>query len=165
MLAGVSALAQMDEYTIKAAYLYNFSKYVTWPEGAFANQNSPFVICVVGEDPFGDRLDQTIAGKTSGEGRRLTVQRLKNLDLTAVHHCQVLFVSKSVEDHAGEIVDALKATATFTVADFDSFAERGGIADLRIEGARVRVDLNVAAATRANLKISAKLQQVSNLVH
>jgi hypothetical protein len=62
-------------------------------------------------------------------------------------------------------VEVLKETSIFSVADFDSFAEKGGIADLRIEGTRVKVDLNVNAANHANLKISARLQQVANLVH
>ena len=71
----VTAQGQMDEYSIKAGYLYNFSKYVAWPEGTFAAPTAPFVICL-GEDPFGGRLDQAIAGKTSGDGRPLLVKRL-----------------------------------------------------------------------------------------
>jgi hypothetical protein len=161
----VNAHGQMDEYSIKAGYLYNFSKYVAWPEGTFAAPTAPFVICLIGEDPFGGRLDQAIAGKTSGDGRPLLVKRLKAPDRPAVRECQVLFLCKSQESRAAEIVEVLKETSIFSVADFDSFAEKGGIADLRIEGTRVKVDLNVNAANHANLKISARLQQVANLVH
>ena len=71
LLASGSVSAQMDEYSIKAGYLYNFSKYVQWPEGTFPTPETPFVICIVGEDPFGGRLDQAIAGKTSGDARPL----------------------------------------------------------------------------------------------
>lgn len=156
---------QMDEYSIKAGYLYNFSKYVAWPEGTFAAPTAPFVICLVGEDPFGGRLDQAIAGKTSGDGRPLLVKHLKTPDRSAVRECQLVFLSKSQESRVAEIVEVLKEKSIFSVADFDSFAEKGGIADLRIEGTRVKVDLNVSAANHANLKISARLQQVANLVH
>ena len=163
-VAGNQANAQMDEYSVKAGYLYNFSKYVTWPEDAFGAANSPFVICIVGEDPFEGRVEQAIAGKASGNGRPLEVRRMHTTDRAAFQGCQVVFLSKSEKNRAGEIVATLKDAPVFTVADFDSFAEKGGIADLKIEGTRVKVDLNVNAANRANLKISARLQQVATLV-
>jgi hypothetical protein len=157
--------AQMDEYSVKAGYLYNFSKYVTWPEGGFAAANTPFVICLLGEDPFEGRLDQAIAGKTSGNGRVLEVRRLNTPDRAAFRQCQVVFLGKSEKDRAAEIVETLKEAPIFTVADFEAFAEKGGVANLRLEGTRVKVDLNVNAANHANLKISARLQQVAHLVH
>jgi YfiR/HmsC-like len=158
------ARGQMDEYSVKAGYLYNFTKYVTWPDEAFASTTAPFVICILGRDPFEGRLDQAIAGKSSGNGKPLQVKRLNTMDRAAFRDCQVLFVSKSERDHAADIVWLLKETPTFTVGDFDSFAQQGGIADLRLEGTRIKVDLNVNAAVHANLKISARLQQVANLV-
>ena len=159
------AYGQMDEYSVKAGYIYNFSKYVTWPESVFPSQNSPFVICIVGDDPFAGRLDRAIAGKTAGEGRSLEIKRVTLANRAGFHECQIVFLSKSEKLRAAEFLGLLKESPTFTVADFDSFAEQGGIADLRVEGARVKVDLNVEAATRANLKISARLQQVGKLVH
>ena len=159
------AQGQMDEYSIKAGYLYNFSKYVTWPESAFLSPDASFVICVAGQDPFQGRLDQAIAGKTSGNSRPLVVKHVDSPDRVGFRDCQVLFLSKSEQDRARELVEALKEAPIFTVADFDSFAAKGGSADLRIEGTRVKVDLNVAAASRAGLKINARLQQVANLVH
>lgn len=165
LLAGVSTDAQMDEYSIKAGYLYNFSKYVSWPAGVFAAADTPFMICLVGDDPFGGRLDQAIAGKTSADNRPFLLKRLKAIDRAAFQECEVVFLGKSAQTHAAEILDTLKDSPVFTVADFESFAQKGGIADLRIEGTRVKVDLNVNAANRVNLKISARLQQVANLVH
>ncbi len=165
LLAGISAAAQMDEYSIKAGYLYNFSKYVEWPKETFAAPTSPFVICIAGEDPFGSRLDQAIAGKTSGDGRSLEVQRLKNGGVEALRKCQMVFVSKSEKRNVAAIIDAVKGYSVLTIADFNPFAESGGVANLRIEGSKVRVDLNMSAANRANLKVSGKLQQVANLVN
>jgi YfiR/HmsC-like len=158
------AHAQMDEYSVKAGYLYNFTKYVTWPDEAFVSTGAPFVICILGQDPFEGRLDQAIAGKSSGNGKPLKVKRLNSVDRAAFQDCQVVFVSKSERDRVADIVGLLKETPTFTVGDFDSFAQQGGIADLRLDGTRVKVDLNVNAAVHANLKISARLQQVANLV-
>ena len=161
----IHAPCQMDEYSIKAGYLYNFSKYVEWPEGSFAASDAPFLICLLGDDPFGQRLDQAIAGKVSGDGRPLQVKRLKDPDRATLRDCRILFLSKSEKAHLAAIMDLLKNTSIFSVADFDSFAEKGGTADLRIDGTRVKFDLNVNIANHANLKISARLQQVANLVH
>jgi hypothetical protein len=157
--------AQMDEYSIKAGYLYNFSKYVVWPEGTFASATTPFIICILGDDPFGSRIDQAIAGKTAGDGRPLEVKRIKNASSEELHACQIIFIAQSEKKNAALVMETVKSIAVFTVADFSPFAENGGVADLRIEGMKVRVDLNMAAATRANLKVSGKLQQVANLVN
>lgn len=162
-LASAPATTQMDEYSIKAAYLYNFSKYVGWPE-ATAPSRAHFAICIVGDDPFGGRLDQTVAGKTSGDGRPLEVRRVKADDSNALRDCQIVFVSKSEKKRVAALLAATKDTAVMTVADFTPFAEEGGIANLRIDGTKVKVDLNMSAAMHANLKVSGKLQQVANLV-
>jgi hypothetical protein len=154
--------AQMDEYSVKAGYLYNFSKYVTWPDRGL--QDMAFTICIFGEDPFEGRLDQAIAGKTSANGQRFEVKRIGTFDKAVFQPCQVVFISKSERSRANQLVDSLKEFPILTVADFESFADRGGVADLRIEGTRVKVDLNIGAATRAGLKISARLQQVAKLV-
>jgi hypothetical protein len=156
--------AQMDEYSIKAAYLYNFSKYVEWPGVTGEEAHTSFVICIVGEDPFGDILNQAVSGKTSGDGRVLEVRRLKAIDPPSLRKCEMVFISVSEKSHAMAIREALKASPVFTVADFSPFAENGGIANLRIDGNKVRVDLNINAANQVNLKISGKLQQVANLV-
>jgi len=160
--AGPWAMAQMDEYSIKAGYLYNFSKYVEWP------QNGPptghFVICIVGEDPFSGKLQDAIAGRNAADGRPLEVKRLKVLSPEALGACQIAFISKSERAHSTEIVNTFRGMPVFTVADFESFATHGGIADLRIEGTKVKVDLNMKAAYRSNLRVSGRLQQVADLV-
>lgn len=156
--------AQMDEYSIKAAYLYNFSKYVEWPGVTGEEAHTSFVICILGEDPFGETLDQAVAGKTSGDGRTLEVRRLKAVEAAALRKCEMVFISVSEKSHAAAIREALKGSPVLTVADFSPFAEDGGIANLRIDGTKVRVDLNMNAANQVNLKISGKLQQVANLV-
>lgn len=164
-LAGLVVTAQMDEYSVKAGYLYNFSKYVAWPAEAFPAPGAPLLICIVGEDPFAGKLDQAVAGRTAGDGRRLQVKRISSAEPEALRACQMAFVSKSEKHHAEEIISAVKGAPVFAVADFSSFAEQGGIANLRIEGTKVKVDLNMSAANRGNLKVSGRLQQVANLVN
>jgi len=162
--ASFPASTQMDEYSIKAGYLYNFTKYVVWPEQTFAASNTPLNICILGGDPFHGKLDQAVAGRTAGDGRVLEVKHLDGKDMSQARQCQVLFIGRSEEQSAAAIVNSLKGASVFAVADFSNFAEIGGVANLRIEGNRVRIDLNMNAAVRANLKVSGKLQQVANIV-
>lgn len=163
--SSVAIEAQMDEYSVKAGYLYNFSKYVAWPEDAFPAPGAPLLICIVGEDPFAGKLDHAVAGRTAGDGRRLQVKRISSTEPEALRECQMAFVSKSEKRRAEEIIKAIRGAPIFAVADFSSFAEQGGIANLRIEGTKVKVDLNMNAANRGNLKVSGRLQQVANLVN
>jgi hypothetical protein len=93
------------------------------------------------------------------------VRRMSGAEPAQLRPCHVAFVGKSQREHAEAIIDQLKDSSIFTVGDFNSFAEKGGIADLRIEGTKVRVDLNMNAANHANLKVSGKLQQVAKLVN
>lgn len=163
-LAIVPMAAQMDEYSIKAAYLYNFSKYVDWPDTAFTDPKAPLMICIVGDDPFQGKLEQAVAGRSAGNGRPLTVARLRNSEPERMKDCQMLFLSKSDQQRSAEILNSVKDRPVLTVADFSPFAEDGGVADLRIEGSKVKVDLNMGTANRLNLKVSGRLQQVANLV-
>ena len=152
------AIAQMDEYSIKAGYLYNFSKYVDWPDGAVG---AKFVFCIVGDDPFAGKLDQTIAGKTTRDGKPMEVRKI---GAEEVKSCQIAFVSRAEKRHIAAILIATKGATVMTVADFSPFAESGGVAGFRLEDNKVKVDLNMDAANRAALKVSSKLQQVANLV-
>jgi hypothetical protein len=165
LIAAPATNAQMDEYSIKAAYLYNFSKYVEWPAPAGAALPPTFAICIVGEDPFGGRIEHAVSGKTSGDGRLLEIRRLKGVDSAALRKCEMVFISASEKRNAAALRDSVKGSPVLTVADFSPFAEDGGIANLRIDGTKVRVDLNINAANQANLKVSGKLQQVANLVN
>ena len=159
LLFAAPAIAQMDEYSIKAGYLYNFSKYVDWPDGAVGTK---FVFCIVGDDPFEGRLDQVVAGKTTRDGKPMEV---KKVGADEVKSCQIAFVSKSEKLHIATILVAAKGANVMTVADFSSFAESGGVAGFRLEDTKVKVDLNMVAANHAALKVSGKLQQVANLVN
>lgn len=156
-----AAEAPTLEYQVKAAFLYNFTRFVEWPAGKFPAADSPFIIGVVGADPFGSILDQTVKDKTIN-GRRLIVQRFApDEDL---RQCHILFISRSLKDAVPFLLDQLKQESVLTVSELETFARRGGAINLVIVDERVKVEINPQAAQRAALKISSKLLQVARVV-
>lgn len=149
------------EYEIKAAFIYNFAKFVQWPSEAFAASNSPLVIGVLGDDPFGSMLDRTIEGKYVNS-RRLEVQRYREVrDLRA---CQILYVCSSENKHLAKVLDAVKNWHTLTVGESEMFCQNGGILGFYIENKKVRFEANLEASRKANLSISSKLLKLARIV-
>lgn len=143
-----------NEYQVKAAFLYNFAKFVDWPAEAFAGSNGKFVIGVIGDDPFGGSLDQAIKGKAIN-GRPLAVRRLKwNQDLRS---CHVIFISSSERQRLKQIIDSLRGASVLTVGDMGQFNQQGGIINFILEANKVRFEINSRGADQARLKISSKL--------
>jgi hypothetical protein len=149
------------EYEIKAAFLYNFTKFVEWPAETFPHVSTPVSLCVFGEDPFGGSLDAVVQGETLN-GHRLAVRRPR--DLTAARECQVLFISGSEKGRASEALSALKGTSVLTVGEGKDFLDQGGVIRLFLEQSRVRFDINLDAAERNHLKISSKLLALARTV-
>jgi len=139
------------EYRIKAAFLYNFTSFVTWPEGPAGA--SGFTLCVLGDDPFGNLLDK-MAGK-SVNGTQLVVRRLGNPAL--LDQCKLVFISETSSDQIGDALALLHELPVLTVSDIRGFTERGGIIEFRIIANKVRFDINLGAAESAGLSISSKL--------
>jgi hypothetical protein len=141
-------------YQVKAAYLFNFVKFVEWPEEAFADPLAPIVIGIVGDDPFGDALPQVVLGKTV-QGRDLIIRKYRaGEDLRGSH---ILFISASEKKRLPQIFSSLHGSCVLTVADIDGFLEEGGMILLFSEGSRVRFAINVDAVNQAKLKVSSKL--------
>jgi hypothetical protein len=165
LLAGSLLAAEADqragEYQVKAAFLYNFAKYVQWPADAPAVQTGTFVITVLGNDPFGPSLDETLRGKTI-DRLKVVVRRAGNPE--EVGASQIVFISESQRGQLPAILKRLEGTPTLTVAEMDHFAERGGVIRFRMDGDRVRLDINPAAAARARLKISSELLKLARIV-
>lgn len=142
------------EYQIKAVFLFNFVQFVEWPEGAFVDASTPICIGVLGEDPFGQALDEVIRGETI-KGRPLTVVRARRLvDLSA---CHLIFISKSEARRLEDALTQLASRSVLTVSELDGFAQRGGIIAFFSDGKKVRFEINPASARRVNLKISSEL--------
>jgi hypothetical protein len=149
------------EFQVKAAYLYNFGRFVQWPDQSTGDQAESFEICVLGADPFGPALDATLAGGTIN-GRNVSAKRIaKPQDIDS---CRILFISSSEESHLKEDLAALDKTRVLTVSDIPRFSERGGMIGFILEGNRVRFDVNLDSAQGAGLTLSSELLKVATNV-
>ena len=146
-----------DEYQVKADFLYNFAKFVEWPAKAFPDNRAAFIIGVVGDDPFGSKIEQAIKGKFAN-GRGLVVKRFPTLK--ALTFCHILFIGSSEKNNLRPVIAAAGAGA-LTVGDTERFTQDGGIINFAIVGSKVHFEINQAAAERAGLRISAKLLSLS----
>jgi hypothetical protein len=145
------------EYQVKAAFLYNFAKFVEWPPEP-NEQKAPLAICVFGRDPFDGALERVTQGKTI-DGRRIVIRRTR--DIAIARSCQILFVSLSEAGRMAELFEALRDTSILSVSEIPRFCRAGGVIAFEMEGQRVRFRVNVNAASRVRLKISSKLLQLA----
>jgi hypothetical protein len=150
------------EYELKAAFLFNFAKFVDWPQSDFAHSQSPFEICVLGKDPFGHVLDDALLNKQIAD-RTVLVQRLK--DKSEARHCQMVFVGSSESAHLPDIFESLRGVNVLLVGETTGFAVLGGTIEFTLKDGRVRFTINTDAAYRADLKFSAKLLALATIVH
>ncbi|HEY1802118.1 MAG TPA: YfiR family protein, partial [Terriglobales bacterium] len=148
MLAAPGMQAQsskVSDYDVKAAYLFNFGRFVEWPEAGETDKRSVFTFCILGPDPFGPNLDHLLAGETIN-GRNLIVKRISNAQDSA--GCQVLFMSKEEEGRVTKIIETLNQEAVLTVSDIPEFAKHGGMIQFVVEQNRVRFEVNLDATQR-----------------
>jgi len=149
------------EYQIKAAFLYNFVKFIEWPPEAFPSTNAAINLCILGEDPFGDDLEQTMQDKIIN-GRAMVVQRLKAVQ--SLQGCHVLFVSASEQKRVTQILESLKGQSVLTVSEMERFAAIGGMINFTLQENKVRFEINVDVTERAGLKVSSKLLKLATII-
>ena len=149
------------EYEVKAAFLYSFASFVTWPSASAQAKESSFVVGVLGDDPFGKDLDRIAAAKTVG-GKKIVIRRFLSSD--ACTPCHILFLSSSIADHLPTILMKLQASGALLVGDTEGFAQKGVHINFYLDEARVRLEANRRAAERAGLKISSKLLRLARIV-
>lgn len=148
-----------EEYEVKAAFLLNFTKFVIWPPDAFADAHSPLAMCVLGDDPFGNALDEMMRGEAVN-GHALTVQRIRRAPESKA--CQVLYFATSQRE--AERILAGLSPGILTVGEGDKFLRQGGIIAFVIQDRRVRFDINQGAAASAKLMLSSRLMMVARTV-
>lgn len=148
------------EYEVKAAYIYNFAKFVEWPSGKSQVAGAPLNVCVVGRDPFGSALD-AIEGKVVG-GRKIQLRR--NPPQQVPGGCAILFISGSESEQVGRVVANLDNSNVLTIGDTEGFAEKGVMINFFMEEKRVRFEINPRAAGRAGLRISSNLLKLARIV-
>jgi hypothetical protein len=152
----------VGEYEVKAAFLFNFAKFVEWPPQTFANAAEPVKLCVFGEDPFDHSLERVVEGKTAN-GRSMQVVHVHSAK--EVKGCHILFISWMEEKQTEALLKATRGTGILTVGETDSFARAGGVLNFVLQQNRVAFEINVDAAEQNNLRISSKLLSLAHIVH
>lgn len=159
--AGVRGAEPTREYDLKAVFLYNFATFAEWPESAFAQKDTPLVIGVLGDDPFGPVIDQVVADEMVN-GRRLVVQRYRRIQ--DIQQCHILFVSRSEADRLERVLGYVKDKPILMVSDIERFAATGGMVGFINQGNRVQLEVNARAVKDAGLTLSSKLLRLARLV-
>lgn len=148
------AQEQHSEYEVKAAFLFNFAKFVEWPASAFATTNSPIVIGILGKNVFGEHLEKTIHDRKVNN-RSFQFRTFQSV--SEATNCHILFISASEKSDYPNIVSALHNASVLTVSEADGFLKAGGMINFLLEENNIRFQISDEAAKKARLKISSKL--------
>ena len=169
--------AQYQEYEVKAAFIYNFLKFVDWPEEKMTKNGNQIIIGIIGEDPFGQAVD--IFKDKTVENRTLTIKRFEGLrqlketaekdksaneKLEALKTCHLLFICPSERKQIREIIDFVGQNGVLTVGDTDEIIKSGGIIGFVMEDNKIRFDINLTAAEKTGLKIRSQLLRLAKRV-
>jgi hypothetical protein len=146
------------EYAVKAAFLYNFAKFVDWPD---APSQADFVLVVLGEDPFGPVLDDLLRDKKVMQ-RPFAVRRVRALQEPP--RADIVFIGSSEAGRLSEILSRLEGTSILTVSEADDFVRRGGMVGLQLKDDVVRFDVNLGQVKRARLRMSSQLLRLARTV-
>jgi hypothetical protein len=147
-----------SEYQVKAVFLFNFAQFVDWQP---ADAQTPLRIGILGDDPFGTFLDETVRGERVGV-RPIEIRRYR--EIGEIDACNILFITRSQNERVGQILAALQNRPILTVSDGEDFAQRGGMIQFVNDKNRVRLRINLEAAQAANVAISSKLLRVAEIV-
>jgi hypothetical protein len=161
LIAVAPAFGAQSEDQVKAAFLFNFARYVEWPVDAFADASQAVRICMLGTDGFAQVVSRAVSGKSVGD--RAVEVDLPG-DLESLAGCHILYVGDRVEAGPREIADRVGGASVFTVADRAGFARGGGVANFIRADNRIRFEINPGAAKRAGLKISSRLLRLAKVV-
>jgi hypothetical protein len=157
-----AAEAVAREYQVKAVFLWRLAQFAEWPTNSFEHANSPIVIGVLGQNPFGDALEVALRGETA-HGRPLKVEPLASE--TAASGCHLVFISKSEAPRLRQTMARLRDKSIVTVSDIETgFLENGGMIQFRTQDNKVRMTINTEAATAARIVIDARLLRIADVV-
>lgn len=146
------------EYKVKAVFVLNAARFVTWPPGTFPDGQAPIVIGVLGDNPFGSLLAEVISGETV-QNRPIITRRV-----SAGEPCHILFVSRSEENRLGRALEAATRSGMLTISEIDGFARSGGMLGMFLQGGSVRFEVNPDAVSRARLKLDPRLLRLAKIV-
>jgi len=161
-----SAWAQDErpmDYQVKAAFLINFPKYVDWPAGVFAAPNSPITVGVFGDDNVAKEFQNMIQGGLVISGHPVLLKRIQT-EADIGTDCQILFIAGVEQSRATATLEKLKGSAVLTVGESENFLEQGGVVNLVPKNHKIRLQVNLTAASQAHLKISSRLLVAADVV-
>jgi hypothetical protein len=141
-------------------FLYQFCRFMEWPNSAFSSPNDPLIIGVIGDDPFGSLLQEAVQGETY-HGRPIRIEHYRSP--RDIKRCHLLFVSRSEVAQMGEILSAIAGKNVVTVGETDGFLEKGGMIALTADRNRVRLRVNASSLRAANVDVSSKLLRVAEI--
>lgn len=152
---------KFDEYQVKAAFLYNLTNFINWPEDSFNSEDSPFIITILGRNVFRDNLERVITNEMINN-HPIIIRQIKDIEELKQSH--LLFITSRFKHQIDEILPRTEKSGLLTVADFPGFCKAGGDVNLLINSKRVNLEINMDKAQPNNLKISSKLLRLAELV-
>jgi len=156
----VAADAGPTEYQVKAVFLFNFAKFIEWPAAKMGGADSPLVIGIIGDNPFGKLLEETIKDQTIS-GHRLVSRAISTTAEAAA--CHIVFISRSEKERLRPLLASLKGQPVVTVSETKGFTQDGGMINLVVLNGRVKLEINPAAAGEAGVKLSSKLLSIARI--
>lgn len=159
-LAGPATARASREYQVKAVFLYNFARFVDWPDSAFPGTDGPLTIGLLGEDPFDGFLDSAVKGESKG-ARPIAVKRVDNAE--EAKGCQILFIGRAQGAAVEALLARLKDKPILTVGETEPFFRAGGMIRFYMDKTRIRLRIHLDEVQAAKLTISAKLLRLADL--
>ncbi len=162
-VAAAPGFAQVSkEYQLKAVFLWRLAQFTQWPSNVFENNDSPIAICVLGENPFGDALDEAVRGETA-HGRKFVVQHFRSVQ--EIKTCHILYISLTAARQVKEIIAALRSRSILTVSDIEGFTHSyDGMVRFFTEQNKINLRINLKAATAARLVLDPRLLRAAEIV-
>ena len=166
VLFGVQTVSSVDspvsrEFQIKAAFLYNFTKFVEWPAGKFQETNSPLIIGVAGSSPMTAAIEAIVKDRQIN-GRPIVVKAVQTREAAQATH--LLFIPSSEDSRLESLLPSGAASGVLTVGESEKFASDGGMIHFITEGGKLRFEINMGIVEQAGLQISAQLQKLAKAV-
>ena len=148
------------EYALKAVFVYNFLRFIDWPAAAFGAPDEPMVIGIIGEDPFGPLLRETVQGEMP-RGRNIRIEHYRSP--REMRKCHLLFVGRTEESRYKEMLSSVAGKSIVTVGETESFLDAGGMIALTTDRNRIRLTMAPTAMRAASLDVSSKLLRVAEI--
>lgn len=161
MLTSHAYAISAKEYEIKAAFLYNLGSFISWPATTFKSIQDNFSICILGEDPFNQRL-QSLTQDQQISGHPISVEQITSIQEAI--RCQILFVSASEQENLPLIFKWLNGKPILTVSDIENFILSGGMLQFFKRENKIRLALDPEAISEVGLKASAHLMKIAELI-